>query len=114
MTGLGWTGCEGGRERFKISDSRLKKVKPDTDMKKGDDKKSQEALILKALRRGRRLTHLDAGREFDCLRLGARVCDLRKLRKIPVESKMVRLPSGKRVAEYFLPRKRKKKKEGAQ
>ena len=34
--------------------------------------KTQKALILKALQQGDRLTHLDAEKRFNCLRLGAR------------------------------------------
>ena len=36
---------------------------------------TQSAQILKALKNGDRLTHLDAEKRFNCLRLGARIYD---------------------------------------
>lgn len=63
--------------------------------------KTQKALILKALQQGDRLTHLDAEKRFDCLRLGARIYDLKK-RGHNIISKMITVPSGKRVAQYWL------------
>lgn len=63
--------------------------------------KTQKALILKALQQGDRLTHLDAEKRFNCLRLGARIYDLRK-RGHNITSIMITVPSGKRVAQYWL------------
>ena len=63
--------------------------------------KTQKALILKALQQGDRLTHLDAEKRFNCLRLGARIYDLKK-RGHNIISKMITVPSGKRVAKYWL------------
>lgn len=67
---------------------------------------SQNDLILKALKRGRKLTALDALAEFGCLRLAARIDDLKrlgfKIKSTPVESS-----NGKRFASYYIPRKRK-------
>ena len=63
--------------------------------------KTQKALILKALQQGDRLTHLDAEKRFNCLRLGARIYDLKK-RGHNIISKMITVPSGKRVAQYWL------------
>lgn len=63
--------------------------------------KTQKALILKALQQGDRLTHLDAEKRFNCLRLGARIYDLKK-RGHNITSKMITVPSGKRVAQYWL------------
>ena len=57
--------------------------------------------ILKALKNGERLTHLDAEKRFNCLRLGARIYDLKK-RGHNIISKMITVPSGKRVAQYWL------------
>lgn len=62
---------------------------------------TQKALILKALQQGDRLTHLDAEKRFNCLRLGARIYDLKK-RGHNIISKMITVPSGKRVAQYWL------------
>lgn len=63
--------------------------------------KTQKALILKALQQGDRLTHLDAEKRFNCLRLGARIYDL-KQQGHKIERRMVVVPSGKCVAEYRL------------
>ena len=49
---------------------------------------TQSAQILKALKNGERLTHLDAEKRFNCLRLGARIYDLRK-RGHNIISKMI-------------------------
>jgi hypothetical protein len=62
---------------------------------------AQSAQILKALKNGERLTHLDAEKRFNCLRLGARIYDLRK-RDHNITSIMITVPSGKRVAQYWL------------
>ena len=63
--------------------------------------KTQKALILKALQQGDRLTHLDAEKRFNCLRLGARIYDL-KQQGHKIERRMIVVPSGKCVAEYGL------------
>lgn len=57
---------------------------------------TQSTQILKALKNGERLTHLDAEKRFNCLRLGARIYDLKK-RGHNIISKMITVPSGKRV-----------------
>ena len=62
---------------------------------------TQSEQILKALKNGERLTHLDAEKRFNCLRLGARIYDLKK-RGHNIISKMITVPSGKRVAQYWL------------
>ena len=53
---------------------------------------TQSAQILKALKNGER---------FNCLRLGARIYDLKK-RGYKITGEMVKVPSGKRVAQYWL------------
>lgn len=63
--------------------------------------KTQKALILKALQQGDRLTHLDAEKRFNCLRLGARIYDL-KQQGHKIERRMIVVPSGKCVAQYWL------------
>lgn len=63
--------------------------------------KTQKALILKALQQGDRLTHLDAEKRFNCLRLGARIYDL-KQQGHKIERRMIVVPSGKCVAECRL------------
>lgn len=63
---------------------------------------TQEKMILNHLRSGNSLTPLEALGKFGCLRLGARVYDL-KQRGHPIEMKLVETESGKHVAEYRLP-----------
>src|SRR5690606_3085931 len=62
----------------------------------------QTSEILKALREGDRLTPLDALDRFGCLRLGARIWDLRHKSGIDVKSETVELDNGKKVARYYL------------
>lgn len=62
---------------------------------------SQNKMILTALRNGERLTHLIAERRFRCLRLGARIYDL-KQQGHNIQRRMITVPSGKRVAEYYM------------
>lgn len=63
--------------------------------------KSQCEMILKALKAGEKLTHLDAEKRFQCLRLGARIYDLKK-RGFDIETQMITVKSGKRVAQYSM------------
>lgn len=62
---------------------------------------NQTESILRALKTGRRITPLSALFDFDCLRLGARVWDL-KQRGYDIRRVMKEVSSGKSVAEYFL------------
>ena len=62
---------------------------------------TQSAQILKALKNGERLTHLDAEKRFNCLRLGARIYDL-KQQGHNIISERITVPSGKTVAQYRL------------
>lgn len=64
---------------------------------------SQSDEILAALERGERITPLDALNQFRCFRLAARVAELRKAGH-PIETRDVRLPNGKRIAEYWMAR----------
>lgn len=52
---------------------------------------------------GNTLTALSALERFRCLRVGARCWDLRQ-KGINVQSRIVETPSGKHIAEYFVPR----------
>jgi len=61
---------------------------------------SQASEILKALKRGRKLTPLAALNEFGTLRLGARILDLRQS-GYDIKTRMVR-KGRSRVAEYSL------------
>ena len=62
---------------------------------------SQCSRILAYLQTGKSLTGMEALRKFDCFRLGARIYDL-KDRGHAIESELIRLPNGKRVARYTL------------
>lgn len=62
---------------------------------------NQEDAILKHLQQGNTLTPLDALRLFGCLRLGARIWDLRQ-KGHNVEMKVVEVANGKHVAQYRL------------
>ena len=62
---------------------------------------TQSAQILKALKNGERLTHLDAEKRFNCLRLDARIYDLKK-RGHNIIRETITVSSGKRVAQYRL------------
>jgi len=57
--------------------------------------------LLEALRRWEKLTVLVALQKYQCYALSQRMGELRNL-GWPVRSKMIELPSGKRVAEYRL------------
>lgn len=56
--------------------------------------------ILEYLKTGNKLTQLEALNKFGCMRLGARVFDLRE-RGHDIESKMIR-QNGKKFAQYSL------------
>lgn len=68
------------------------------------DTRTQAQLILARLKRGERLTPLDAQEDPDirCMRLGARIYDLKR-EGHDIQSRMVKTPSGKHVAEYWMP-----------
>ncbi len=59
---------------------------------------SQNEQILKALRKGRKITPLDALRNFGCFRLSARILELRQ-DGCPIETEKV---NGKPYARYSL------------
>ena len=61
---------------------------------------SQTVLIRKHLESGKTITPLEALRNYDCLRLGARICDLRK-DGLHVNTEIKR-NGKKRFAEYSL------------
>lgn len=60
---------------------------------------SQSELILNHLRSGKHLTPLEAFQRFNCLRLGARIWDLKR-EGHAITTELVELPNGKRVASY--------------
>jgi hypothetical protein len=63
--------------------------------------RTQCDMLLHHLERGARITSMAAFRLFDITRLPDRMRDLRR-RGIPVQSQMIKLASGKRVAQYWL------------
>lgn len=64
---------------------------------------SQRDQILALLKRGRRITPLKALQLFGCLSLSQRCGELRRA-GYPVQSQMIELANGKRVASYRLAR----------
>lgn len=62
---------------------------------------SQNAKILAYLKKGGRITPLDAFYQFNCLRLSARIKDLRD-RGHNIQGIYIKTPSGKNVKQYFL------------
>lgn len=60
---------------------------------------NQATQILAHLRTGKHLTALEALNRFGCLRLAARIDEL-KDRGHRIDARMVRLANGKRVASY--------------
>jgi hypothetical protein len=63
-------------------------------------KKIQEELILTALLRGKTVTPLEALEKWGCLRLAARIFDIRKCVEVRTLTRI--LPNGKRIAGYRL------------
>lgn len=70
---------------------------------------SQNLQILRALRKGRKLTAMDALREFGCMRLGARVYELRTDYGVAIESKIITTPNGEHVSQYWLSKEERKR-----
>lgn len=62
---------------------------------------TQAEQILAALKQGRKITALDALNEFGCMRLGARVLELKDEGYV-IEGERFKTPSGKNVKRYFL------------
>lgn len=64
-------------------------------------KASQGELILDYLKQGNSITPLEALNRFGCLRLGARIYELKKA-NYQIEMVLKETPTGKHVAEYRL------------
>ena len=62
---------------------------------------SQNFWLLAQLKKKRRITSLDALKEADCMRLSARVYDLRCM-GYNIHTENVHLNSGKVIGRYFL------------
>ncbi len=68
----------------------------------GSDNKSQEQQILAALQSGRKIDPMMALNDYGCFRLGGRIYDLRQ-KGYDIRTEDFELPSGKRVARYYIP-----------
>ena len=66
-----------------------------------EPKVTQSAAILRHLRRNPSITPLEALRQYGCLRLGARIWDLRK-QGHAIDAVRRKVSEGKWLAEYFL------------
>lgn len=66
-----------------------------------DSRETQTANILRHLQSGRSINPLESLRLYGCFRLGARIWDLRK-EGFEIQRKMVKTPTGKSVASYWL------------
>jgi len=62
---------------------------------------TQADQILAALKRGERLTPLDAFTEFNCMRLASRISDL-KQKGYTIHTRTIKTDSGKSVSEYWM------------
>ncbi len=63
--------------------------------------KSQNAMIAAHLRKGARLTAMEALQKFGCFRLAARVLDL-KTSGMDIRAEMIPTLGGARVAQYSI------------
>ena len=63
--------------------------------------KTQNEQILKHLQKGKSLTPIKALDKFGCFRLSGRICELRE-RGHDINTEMIKLKSGKRIAKYYL------------
>ena len=70
-------------------------------MQQANHTQNQTQQILAALQAGEKLTPMDALNRFGCMRLGARIWDLRQ-EGYPIQSADYQTPSGKHVAQYSL------------
>jgi len=61
---------------------------------------SQNKMIKAHLEKGLTITAWQALDFYDCFRLASRISDLKKS-GYPVDKRMIELPNGKRIAEYF-------------
>lgn len=64
-------------------------------------KKTTREKIIAALMKGKAITPIQALNDFGCMRLSARIHDLRE-EGWPIETKMTKTASGKTVAKYKL------------
>ena len=63
------------------------------------DSDTLQGKLLRALQSGERLTPISALERFQCFSLSQRMGELRRM-GWPITATMIRVPSGKKVAEY--------------
>jgi len=63
---------------------------------------SQNDLILNALKRGEKITPIEALSRFGCFRLASRVCDIRAM-GYDVRKSIIKATNNKSFAQYYLP-----------
>ena len=96
-----YTEKEVGNEKDTIRQT-LKKTKNMANINENEKSSlSQNAKIAEYLKQGNSITPLDALKMFGCLRLGARIADLKE-RGLNIVTERVVTPNGKRVASYKL------------
>ena len=67
-----------------------------------NDTTSHKAKLLAHLMTGARITPLEALQRFNCLSCSQRLGDLRRDEGIPIQSRFITTPTGKKVKEYWL------------
>lgn len=76
-------------------------MKPVDDNPNEESSASQCAQILEWLKAGNSITPAEAYVKFQCLRLGARIFNLKE-RGHKIKTELITLPNGKRVGKYTL------------
>ena len=66
--------------------------------------KTHKKLLLEHLMKGATITPLEALRRFNCMSCSQRLGDLRRDEGIPIQSRFITTPTGKKVKEYWLER----------
>ena len=66
-------------------------------------KETQFRMILNALKRGEKITPLDALKRFGCLQLPARIFEMKRA-GYKIITRMVKTRSGKHIAQYEMPK----------
>ena len=66
------------------------------------DKQSQVVRLYQLLQTGRKITGIEALAEIGTMKLSTRVGELEKEYGVTVNKQMIKVPSGKRVMQYWL------------
>ena len=66
-------------------------------------RQTQFRMIIEALKKGEKITPLDALGRFGCFQLPARIFEMKRA-GYKIKTEMVELCNGKRVARYYLPK----------